>query len=160
LVTRRRTAVGIPAQTRAIRDGKVAVPEERPLTPRRAVGQVVQRPETRAAATDKRRATLRPAHPDLDAAIRLTEGFATLIRTRDPASLDRWLDPAAASSLRPCRSFAARLRRDYDAGRAGVELNGSTGPVEGPLNRLKLVKRTMFGRAGFALLQRRMLLTG
>ncbi len=159
-VTRLRKAVGIPAKNRSIRDGKVAVPEERPLTPRSAVWQVLQRPEKRDEATDKRLETLRQAHPDLDEAITLTEGFARLIRTRDPAILDRWLDQAAASTLKPFRSFAASLRRDYDAVRAGVELNWSTGPVEGTINRLKMVKRTMFGRAGFALLQRRMLLTG
>jgi transposase len=90
----------------------------------------------------------------------LTEGFATLIRTRDVVALDRWLEQAATSLLKPFRSFAASLRRDYDAVRAGVELEWSTGRVEGEINRLKLVKRTMFGRAGFPLLQRRVLLTG
>ena len=42
--------------------------------------------------------------------------------------------------------------------RAGIALPWSTGPVEGSINRLKLIKRTMFGRAGFPLLQRRVLL--
>ena len=90
----------------------------------------------------------------------MTEGFATLIRTRDVMALDRWLDQAASSILEPFRSFAASLRRDYEAVRAGVEREWSTGPVEGEINQLKMVKRTMFGRAGFALLQRRVLLTG
>ena len=88
----------------------------------------------------------------------MTEDFATLIRTRDPLALDRWLDQAAASTLKSFQSFAASLRRDYDAVRAGVEQRWSSGPVEGEINRLKMLKRTMFGRAGFALLQRRVLL--
>jgi transposase len=74
------------------------------------------------------------------------------------AALDGWLDQAAASSLKPFQRFAASLRRDYAAVRAGVAQPWSIGPVEGAINRLKLIKRTMFGRAGFPLLQRRVLL--
>jgi transposase len=75
-------------------------------------------------------------------------------------ALDHWLEQATASTLKPFQSFAASVRRDYEAVQAGVTHNWSTGPVEGEINRLKLVKRTMFGRAGFALLQRRVLLGG
>lgn len=157
-VTRLRKALGIPAKCRTIRDGTVALPDARPLTPRRAIWLVLQRPEQRDAATVERITRFRAAHIELDAAITLTEDFATLIRTRDPAALDCWLDQAAASVLAPFRSFATSLRRDYSAVRAGVELEWSTGPVEGAINRLKMIKRTMYGRAGFPLLQRRVLL--
>jgi transposase len=159
-VTRLRKALGIPAKNRSLREGKVAVPEERPLTPRNAVWQVLQRPEKRERATDVRLQHLPQAHPELGEGIALTEDLATLIRTRDATTLDRWLDRAASSTLKPFQSFAASLRRDYDAVRAGVEQRWSTGPVEGEINKLKMVKRAMFGRAGFPLLQRRVLLAG
>jgi transposase len=159
-VTRLRKALGIPAKNRTIRDGKVALPEERPPTPRDAVWLVMGRPEQRDEAAKERIAELREAHVDLAVAITLAEGFAELVRTRAPAALDDWLDQAAASALPSFRSFAASLRRDYAAVRAGVELEWSTGPVEGTINRLKMVKRTMYGRASFELLQRRVLLTG
>ena len=159
-VTRFRKALGIPTHKRTISDGQVALPEQRPLTPRNAVWQVLQRPEQRAADTDRRLKQLRQAHEELNAAITLTEGFATLIRARDPAALDRWLEQATRSTLKPFQRFAASLRRDYAAVRAGVEQTWSTGPVEGAINRLKMLKRAMFGRAGFPLLQRRVLLTG
>ena len=97
---------------------------------------------------------------ELDEAITLTKGFATLVRARDPASLDSWLEQAATSTLKSFQSFAASLRRDDNAVRTGVEQKWSTGPVEGEINKLKMVKRAMFGRAGFPLLQRRILLTG
>lgn len=116
--------------------------------------------EKRDRQTLERIERLREAHPDLEEAISLIEEFASLIRTRDPEALDRWLDQAATSTLKPFQSFAASLRRDYDAVRAGVELPWSTGPVEGEINRLKMVKRVMFGRASFPLLQRRVLLAG
>jgi transposase len=159
-ITRLRKALGIPAKNRTIRDGKVALPEERPLTPRDAVWLVLKRPDQRDETAKERIAELREAHPDLAAAITLAEGFAELVRARTPAALDRWLDQAAASALPSFRSFAASLRRDYAAVRSGIELEWSTGPVEGTIDRLKMVKRTMHGRAGFDLLQRRVLLTG
>jgi transposase len=159
-VTRLRKALGIPTKQRARRDGIVVVPEQRPLTPRNAVWQVLQRPEERDDLTVERIGKLREAHPDLEEAITLTEDFATLVRTRDPAALDRWLGQAAASTLTPFQSFAVSLRRDYDAVHAGVALPWNTGPVEGEINRLKMLKRAMFGRAGFPLLQRRVLLAG
>lgn len=159
-VTRLRKALGIPTKQRARSEGTVILLEQRPLTPRNAVWQVLQRPEKRAKLTTERIETLRAAHPDLEEAISLTESFASLVRTRAPEALDCWLDQAAASTLKPFQSFAASLRRDYNAVRAGVELPWSTGPVEGEINRLKMVKRAMFGRASFPLLQRRVLLAG
>jgi transposase len=157
-ITRLRKALGIPVKNRTIQDGKVRVSEEQPLTPRNAVWLVMKRPEQREEATIERIEALRHLHPDLDAAITLTEDFATLIRMRDVVALDRWLEQAAASTLKPFQSFAASLRRDEQAVRAGVELEWSPGPVEGEINRLKMLKRAMFGRAGFPLLQRRVLL--
>jgi transposase len=157
-VTRLRKALGIPTKKRTTGDDTVIVLEQRPLTPRTAIWPVLQRPEKRDEATTQCIAKMREAHAELDEAISLTEGFAKLIRARDPVALDTWLVQAAASTLKPFRSFAASLRHDYDAVHAGVELPWSTGPVEGTINRLKMVKRTMFGRAGFALLQRRILL--
>lgn len=110
-VTRLRKALGIPAKNRTIQTGKVAAPATRPLTPRTAVWQVLERPEKRDETTIQCIATLRQAHPELAEAITLSEGFATLIRTHDPAVLDSWLDQAAASTRKPFRSFAASLWR-------------------------------------------------
>ncbi len=53
--------------------------------------------------------------------------------------------------------FARGLRGDYAAVAAAIELAFSNGPTEGHVNRLKAVKRTMFGRAKFDLLRKRVL---
>src|SRR5262245_64169498 len=90
-VTRLRKALGIPAKNHTIRVGKVALPEERPLTPRDSVWLILKRPEQRDEAAKERIAELREAHVDLAAAITLAEGFAELIRARTPAALDGWL---------------------------------------------------------------------
>jgi len=159
-ITRLRKALGIPIKQRASGDGTMIALEQRPLTPRNAAWQVLQRSEQREKLSIERLENLREAHPDLEESISLTEDFAALVRTRDPKAFDHWLNRAAASTLKPFQSFAASLRRDYDAVRAGIELPWSTGPVEGEINRLKMLKRAMFGRAGFPLLQRRVLLAG
>jgi transposase len=56
------------------------------------------------------------------------------------------------------RSFATGLCRDLDAVNAGLTLPYSSGPVEGTVNRIKMIKRQMFGRANFDLLRKRVLL--
>jgi transposase len=56
------------------------------------------------------------------------------------------------------RRFATGLYEDYEAVKAGVTLPWSSGPVEGHINRLKMLKRQMFGRARLDLLSRRFVL--
>jgi transposase len=90
-------------------------------------------------------------------AITLTQDFAALVRQRQPDHLERWLERATASGLQAFQSFANGLRADYAAVKAGVTLSWSTGPVEGQINRLKMLKRQMYGRAGIGLLRQRVL---
>ena len=60
-----------------------------------------------------------------------------------------------ASTLEALQRFATGLHEDYEAVKAGVTLPWSTSPVEGHINRLKMLKRQMFGRARLDLLSRR-----
>jgi transposase len=80
--------------------------------------------------------------------------FRRMLKAHDPNALAPWLNQAERSEL---RSLAAGLRRDKDAVLAAILFRWSQGQVEGQVNRLKLIKRTMYGRAGFALLRRRVL---
>jgi len=77
-----------------------------------------------------------------------------MLRMRDVNALGPWLAAAEQSELRP---LAVGLRRDRDAVLAAVCFRWSNGQVEGQVNRLKLVKRSMYGRASFPLLRRRVL---
>jgi transposase len=129
-----------------------------PLTPRTATWLIMKRPADPLDENDQRLvAQIRQLHPDLDAAITLVQDFATLLRKRLSADLDTWLDRADTSALPALRSFAAGIRRDYEAVKAAASLEWSNGPVEGQVNRLKFIKRQMFGRANFDLLRRRVL---
>jgi transposase len=82
----------------------------------------------------------------------------TLVRQRQPEALDAWLQRATTSAPEAMRRFALGLYEDYAAVKAGVTLPWSTGPVEGHINRLKMLKRQMFGRAHLDLLSRRFVL--
>ena len=80
-----------------------------------------------------------------------------MVRSRTEAALDGWFEAVEQSKLAESRSFAAGLRRDEAALRAGVSLIWSQGQVEGQINRLKLIKRSGYGRANFYLLRQRVL---
>lgn len=80
--------------------------------------------------------------------------FRRMLGAHDPNALAPWLDIAEHGEL---RSLATGLRRDKDAVLAAILFRWSNGQVEGHVNRLKLIKRTMYGRAGFQLLRRRVL---
>ena len=82
----------------------------------------------------------------------LAQDFAQLVRNRQPDQLEPWLARAASSVSEAFQRFAKRLREDDDSVKAGVTLPWSNGPVEGHINRLKMLKRQMFGRAKLDLL--------
>ena len=94
------------------------------------------------------------ASPQMASLARTARQFFEIIRTRDAAAWPRWLDEAQNS---PLASFARRLKRDQAAVEAALRLPWSNGMVEGHIHRLKLLKRQMYGRAGFDLLKLRVL---
>jgi transposase len=96
--------------------------------------------------------------PELAEAVALAQGFAALVRQRQPARLEPWLARAAASALPPFRRFAKGLRADLAAVQAAVTWPWSQGPIEDQINRLRMLKRQIFGRARLDLLTRRFLL--
>ena len=71
--------------------------------------------------------------------------------------LDPWLEQGERSDISEVVGFAQGLRRDHGAVKAALRYAWSQGPVEGHVNRLKTIKRQMYGRAGFTLLRRRVL---
>ena len=88
---------------------------------------------------------------------RLTQDFAGMVRNVEGDKLDGWLAEAKASEAHAMKKFAVSLEKDLSAVRAGLTERWSNGPVEGLVNKLKLVKRQGYGRAGFGLLRARVL---
>lgn len=83
--------------------------------------------------------------------------FAVMMTGLHGERLDEWITNAENDTLLPLAAFARNLRRDHDAVRNGLTLPHSSGPVEGAINRLKMLKRQMFGRANLDLLRKRVL---
>jgi transposase len=127
----------------------------RPLGSVRRMGWILpsedaDRTETEAACIE----ALKEAWPEAATLERLAREFAVLFRSHDGDALEKWLMAAEKTAL---RNFARSLRSDVEAVRAAIELPWSNGPTEGHINRLKMVKRQMYGRAGFNLLRARVL---
>jgi transposase len=97
---------------------------------------------------------LRELCPSAARAGELARWFREMVKERRPERLGDWLDAAEQTEL---ESFARSLRKDYEAVRAALSYEWSNGQVEGQIQRLKLVKRQMYGRANFDLLKQRVL---
>lgn len=128
-----------------------------PLSARRATWLVLRQPDQRQDEDEELITRLQVQHPDIATAITLSRSFAYLVRQRLSEQFDVWLKQATSSPLTQFQRFAQSLQEDYGAVKAGVMLATSNGQVEGQINRLKMLKRQMYGRAGFELLKRRVL---
>jgi transposase len=93
------------------------------------------------------------ASSDLRAVYLLSQEFVTLLRERQAEALDSWLKRAKACHVTELASFVNGIRRDYAAVRAACSSKWSNGITEGHVNRLKFLKRQMFGRAHLDLLR-------
>jgi transposase len=94
----------------------------------------------------------------------LFEEFAKLLRDKDrnrEASarrrLESWTSEAKASGMAELKAFAVKLLQDTEAVVAAIVLPYSQGQTEGRVNKLKLIKRSMYGRGKFDLLRQRVL---
>ena len=95
--------------------------------------------------------------PAVDLAYPLAQHFVHLMREHRAEELDGWLSTCATSHLPDLVTFALGLQKEVSAIQAAVMLHYSNGPTEGQVNRLKLIKRTMYNRGSFDLLRRRVL---
>ena len=102
-------------------------------------------------------AVIEAAVPTLVQAREIVEAFHALIRRKQDVALDSWLEQAATSLLAP---FARGLARDHLAVRAAISSAWSNAQAEGQINKLKTVKRQMYGRGNLDLLQARVIAAG
>ena len=88
---------------------------------------------------------------------KLVLGFRTILRVGKLATLHGWMEQALKTGIHPLQRFVSTLKQDIGAVEAAVTEQWSNGPVEGQVNRLKTIKRQMYGRAGIELLRARLL---
>ncbi|MFJ9952404.1 transposase [Kitasatospora sp. NPDC091207] len=123
---------------------------------REATGLILAHPHHRPAADHVVLKELRYRGADLDAACDLVAWFASiLVNRRCQAELERWAPNAEAGVLPELRALATGLRTDRDAVIAGLTLRWTSGPVEGHVHRIKMIKRHIFARAKPDLLRKR-----
>jgi hypothetical protein len=100
---------------------------------------------------------LKSASSDFTTMRRLAMRFRGILRSRDIQKLGIWLDDAQQSGIYSMQRFARTVRRDLDAVTNALTEGWSNGQTEGHINRLKTLKRAMYGRAGAEPLRARML---
>lgn len=89
----------------------------------------------------------------------LAQQFGHMFKQRLVKHLDAWLEQCETVNAGPVHNFALSFRQDYAAVRAALETDWSNGQTEGQVNRLKCIKRQMYGRANFDLLRLKVLFT-
>jgi len=95
--------------------------------------------------------------PVLNEAAALARQFHAIVKNRQATALEGWLQAAKQSTSTELKLFAQGLCQDRAAVENAVRLEWSNGPTEGQVNRLKMIKRCGYGRAGFELLKARVL---
>jgi transposase len=127
-----------------------------------SVGQLtwllLREPDDLAAAEGTVLAQMRQASPLIERAYPLIREFLRILRQRTPEALDAWFARVAASDVVDLQTFADGLQGDREALRQALVQPYSNGISEGFVNKIKLLKRQMFGRANFDLLRLRVLL--
>ncbi|MFE9976461.1 ISL3 family transposase [Streptomyces hirsutus] len=154
--------LAVQRHLRRYRTGRGHTPVAGPKPPsvREVTSWIMTHPEHLRDEDADRLHRLRERDPELDRLTLHVRRFAAMMTGRHGDRLEDWIADAEQDSLAPLASFARNLRRDFDAVRNGLSLPHSSGAVEGNINRLKMLKRQMFGRAGLDLLRKRVLLAG
>jgi transposase len=128
------------------------------LSPRRGALLIGQRPDRRTTQEQVALGQLRELSPEIARVVELGEHFCHMLREREGADACRlWVQEAGESGNVELRRFAIKLKQDLPAVEAACSEHWSNGQTEGQVNKLKLLKRGMYGRAKFDLLRQRVL---
>ena len=95
--------------------------------------------------------------PNIEMAYGLSQQFVAMVKERQAHLVDTWLGDCQMSGITDLVTFAQALEKEASALHAALTLPYSNGPVEGKINKLKYIKRSMYGRSGFPLLRQKVL---
>lgn len=93
---------------------------------------------------------------DIKICYQLFQRFRDMLERKEGDSLGKWVEDAMTGSIKELRSFGQGILNDFAAVQNGISLSWSNGQVEGQVNKLKTLKRQMYGRASFSLLRKRL----
>jgi transposase len=142
-----------PRQGKPRKPRLAAEPAQRRLSSRSAAFLMILSSEKLTVLQRKQVEEVCQASAELHTVYLLSQEFVILLKEQQAELLDEWLNRAKGSQVAELTSFANGIRRDYAAVRAACSLPWSNGIVEGHVNRLKFLKRQMFGRAHLDLLR-------
>jgi transposase len=137
-----------------------APPSVPTYSPRQATWVVVKAPDTLELPERGYLEHLCRLCPEVRTVRTLAQEFGRLVRERDRAGLAAWLEAAEGSGIAEIAGIAAGIRQDRAPVDAALALEWSAGQTEGQINRLKVIKRQGYGRAGIDLLRKRVLPLG
>lgn len=129
----------------------------RPLSSRRLAWMMVGDPEDLSSAERDALERAVETCADVAAIYPLVQRFADMVRSREAGGFGRWLKESLSCGVKGFETFAMGLKREQPAVEAALSLPYSNGQTEGQVNRLKMIKKQMYGRASFGLLRRRFL---
>ncbi|MFD4609626.1 ISL3 family transposase [Streptomyces sp. NPDC058440] len=147
----------VRAHIATLRGAPPAAPPQ-PPTVRQVTGWLTRHPTTLAEEDHTGLKDVLARCPELDTAAGHVRDFGEILTGRLGAMLPAWIHAVDASQLPGLTGFALHLLRDLDAVIAGLTLDWSSGSIEGAVNRIKKIKRQLYGRAGFELLRKMILL--
>ena len=127
------------------------------LTPRQAVSLLMCRPENLTEEQKRALSEVRHLNSEIERVMEVVDSFVTMLRKLEGQHLEEWMEKALHSGIGEIRNFVEKLRQDQAAVQAGLTMQWNNGVVEGHVNRLKCIKRAMYGRAKFDLLRQRVL---
>ncbi|MGY5081525.1 ISL3 family transposase [Streptomyces nigrescens] len=132
--------------------------DARPPTPRTVTKWILTHPDTLQENDRLKLKSVLVHCPELEALTRHVRDFAQILTQLQGDRLLEWIAAVRADNLPSMHTFVNGLERDIDAVIAGLTLPWNSGIVEGHASRIKMIKRQMYGRAGFQLLRKRVLL--
>jgi transposase len=130
---------------------------EAPVESPRHLAWLLLRDPARLSEAEHQMLSFIRQEPTVERAYRLAQHFIQMMHEHQATELDAWISTCTSSGIADLETFAVGLQKELSAIKAAFTLSYSTGPVEGQINRLKLIKRSMYNRGSFALLRRRVL---
>lgn len=141
--------------------GKPIGNANRAPSPKRLVWVLLREPEDLEKAERGTLDEMLEASTDIAAIYSLIQRFEKMIKNTgsdgQAERLDRWLGESLASGVKDFETFAMGLKREQSGVEAALTLPYSNGQTEGQINKLKLIKRQMYGRGSFEMLRQRVL---
>lgn len=152
----RRLKAGLPFLRRGIVNSPV-IPKDH-LTPHQVSWLFVLSKDQLSEEQQGQVQTVLEHYPDVQPIYELTSEFCQMLRQKRADRLQNWMIRVAASPFSALHTFVNGLHNDQAAVQAAFSFEWSNGQVEGQVNRLKLIKRQMYGRANFDLLRQRVVM--